>query len=190
MRLFKIVNWEVQVEDEAWLLLPFKKLKDRDKTEDKIVATNEMAFIYFYADVKSDFRIVHENERADEIKKTLPLPKDWEMDNDIIEAIKFYEEYSPTVIEKLYANTEQSAMDIGEYLKDTKKLLKERDNNGRPVYDVSKITSAIEKVPKLMSNLKSAYKELIAEQKDNEGRTKGSRSFNMFETGLIDGNSR
>ena len=48
------------------------------------------------------------------------------------------------------------------------------------------VEPSLEKVPKIMSNLNSAHTELIKEQKITEGRTKGSRTFNMFEDGLND----
>ena len=37
-----------------------------------------------------------------------------------------------------------------------------------------------------MANLNSAHTELIKEQKITEGRTKGSKTFNIFEDGLGD----
>lgn len=184
MKLFKIVNWEVVVEDEIWLLLPFKKLKDRDKTKDKIVATNEVAFIWFYADTSSDFQIIAEDKRTEEIKKTLNLPEDWEKDQLIDEAIEFYNSFK-TIQEILYESSLKSAVDVSNYLKNTDDLLKERDHSGKPVIDIAKITTANDKIPKLMDNLEAAYKKLIAQKTDNDGRRKGSRDFNTFETGLL-----
>ena len=35
-----------------------------------------------------------------------------------------------------------------------------------------------------MANLNAAHTELIKEQKITEGRTKGKKTFNMFEDGL------
>ena len=35
-----------------------------------------------------------------------------------------------------------------------------------------------------MKDLKTAHKEVITEQKELEGRTKGSRTLNAFEEGL------
>ena len=56
--------------------------------------------------------------------------------------------------------------------------------NGGVVTQLSTITSSLKAVPGIMRDLKSAYKEVLAEQKELEGRTKGSRSLNPFEDGL------
>jgi hypothetical protein len=70
------------------------------------------------------------------------------------------------------------------YLTSTDRLLTERDSNGKPVNDISKITSAITKVKGLMQDLKAAEKEVMKEQQELEGRMKGSKQMGMFEEGL------
>ena len=69
-------------------------------------------------------------------------------------------------------------------MKDTKKLLEERTDKGAAVTNINSITGALSKVPSIMRDLTAAQTELIKEQKITEGRTKGSRTFNLFEDGL------
>jgi hypothetical protein len=155
MKLFKMINWQLQVDEEAWGYIPFKKILDRDKTKDKTIAFKEMFFIWNYCDVKSDYMHLTDLDiRTDEIKKDIALPKTWKLDKVIQEAIDFYNKKSITVIEQLYRQTLKAASDIGEYLGNTKELLNERDDRDKPIYDVSKITTAVQKVPKLMKDLK------------------------------------
>lgn len=185
MKLFEMKNWELTVREEAWGLAPFAKILKRDKTKDKSKALKDMMFIWHYCDVKSDFDyITNDEERASIIKKELNLPASWKLDATIKDGIRCYEQLSTTVSQTLYRQSRKSVAAIGEYLENTEALLKERDNNGKPIYDIGKITSANEKVPKLIANLKAAYKELIKEQEDMDNRTKGSRKMNMFEEGL------
>lgn len=184
MKLFQMVNWQLEVSEEVWGLLPFKKLLDRDKSKDKERALKELLFIFFYSDVKSDYLLMEEDERITEIKKDIGLPKTWKIDKDIQLAIDTYEKVSSSIIEELYKNTIKSARAIGNYLKNTDALLKERDNSGKVVTDIAKITASVQKVPKLMVDLKSAYKEVVKEQEDNNNKKKGSKSFNIFEEGL------
>jgi len=184
MKLFKLERWQLIVSEETWGLLPFKKLLDRDKDKDKSQALKEMLFVYYYSDVKSDYLTMEEDVRLIEIKKDIGLEESWEIDPEIQAAIDFYKSRSRSIIGQLYEDTLISAQAIGSYLRNTKELLYERDNNGRPVNDISKITNAVQKVPKLMGDLKSAYKEVVKEQEDNENKTKGSRSFNTFEEGF------
>ena len=130
-----------------------------------------------------------EGLRTEELKKDIPgLGDKWKVDELVQEAIALYRKLSQTVIEKLYLQSLKSASDIGDYLENTGILLAERDRHGKPVTDISKITMAVQKVPKLMSDLKSAYKEVVKEQEDNENKKKGSKKFNTFEDGFDQGN--
>jgi hypothetical protein len=95
-----------------------------------------------------------------------------------------YKEYSVTVLQQLYKQSVKAAQEVGNYLENTRELLHERDNAGRPVIKVSDITRGLKDVKIIMKDLRAAEKEVIKETKDNEGRSKGSRQFNTFEEGL------
>ena len=187
MNLIEFNNTDVSITYSPLLLSlkPFKQLIDRDKSKDKSMAKKEIAFISFYIDVKSIYMyITDDKERFEELVKDLELPKDWKIDSVVAEAINFYKEKSTTVNSSIYRRACKAAMDIASYLQKADTLLEERDENGKVVTDISKITSALEKVPKIMSNLNIAHQELIREQKIVEGRSKGSKQFNMYEDGL------
>lgn len=185
MKLFKFEMYKLQVDDTIWGLTPFKKLLERDKTKDKVNAFKEVLFIYHYADIKSDYQnITNLKDRQEQITKDIKLPKSWKIDNDIKEAITFYIRMSETPSERLYKAALVAADDIASYLSNTKALLYERDKNDKPVNDFSKITSALTKIPKIMQDLKAAYKELLKEQDNVENQRKGKQAFNMFEKGL------
>lgn len=183
MKLFEIVNKEVQVSDEAWTLLAFKKLRDRDKTKYKETALKEMAFIYYYCDIRSDYLANPPKEREALIRKDVGLPAKWKIDSAIKAAMDVYSQ-NDTVIEKLYRQTLKAVTAIGDYLENTQALLAERDARGVPVYDIAKISASVQKVPKLMSDLQSAYKQVVKEKEDMANKKKGSQSFNTFEDGL------
>lgn len=185
MKLFEMKNWELTVSEEAYGITPFKKILERDKSKEKEKAMKEMLFIYFYSDVKSDYQyITNKKDKTEEIKKDIGLPKSWKIDKVIENAIEIYVKRSQTIIEKLYVQSMKSASEIGNYLENTKILLEERDKMGKPVTDINKISQSVQRVPKLMRDLKEAYKEVIKEKEDNENKQKGSRKFNIFEDGL------
>ena len=184
MRLFEFKNWSLTVAEEAWGLSAFKTLLDRDKSKGKSIVHAEMLFIYFFCDVKSDYSVMDEETREKEIIHDIQgLPKGWKVDDKIKDAILTYSKFE-TLIERLYRQTYKSATAVGDYLENTRELLAERDNNGKPVTDIAKITGAMGRMPKLMADLKAAYKEVVKEQEDNENKKKGSQSFNLFETGF------
>jgi len=185
MKLFELKDWQLVVREEAYSLLPFKKILKRDKSRNKDMALKEMLFMWFYVDIKSDYLIITDpKERETEIRKDIGLPDDWKLDTVIQEACDFYEKRSLTILGKLYKNAVKSADDTGEYLGMTDILLRERNDKGGTVTTLPMIVAAQEKLPKIMQNLKAAEKELLKEQAELENRMKGSKQMGMFEEGL------
>jgi hypothetical protein len=185
MNGFLLKDGVLTVEDNLWGLLPFKKILKRDKSRNKDLALKEMLFVYYYADIKSNYLIISDlKDKIKEIKHDVDLPEDWKLDDTIQEAIEFYEKRSLTVIGKLYKDALTSVHEMSEYLRSTKKLLEERSNNGGTVTTLPMITSAQEKLPKIMQNLKIAEKEVLKERVEMEGKMKGKQSMGMFEEGL------
>lgn len=185
MKLFEMKDWVLVVSEQAWGLQPFHKILKRDKTKQKTKALAEMSFVWYFCDIKSDYLVMSEDDRIKALINDLEgLPKGWKKDKVMDEAISLYRKLSVTTIQKLYQQSLKSASAIGDYLENTKLLLDERDASGKPVYDIAKITASVQKVPKLMSDLKAAYKEVVKERDDNSGKKKGSKTFNTFEDGL------
>jgi hypothetical protein len=185
MKLVEFKDYKLTVPEEVWGLKTFRKLLDRDKTKDKVNASKEMLFIFHFCDIRSDFQhILDKDKRIEEVKKEAGLKDSWKIDSHVQASIDLYISLSTTIIEQLYLNSLQAASDVGNYLALTKELLEERDKNGKPVIDIAKITTAIQKVPKLMSDLKEAYDQVVKEKETMENKSKGTRTFNMFEDGL------
>jgi len=185
MRLFELHEWVLSVREECWALLPFKKILKRDKSRNKDMALKEMLFIYYYTDIKSDYLIITDEKiRETEIKKDIELPDNWKIDSVMQEAIDFYESKSISVVAKLYKSTLKAVDDISKYLENTDALLTERTNNGGTVTKIQDITGSLAKVPNIMKDLKSAYKEVVKEQEELEGRMKGAQKMGIFEGGL------
>lgn len=184
MKLITLKGWNLQVEEEAWGISAFRTILERDKSKEKEKAIKELLYVYHYCDIRSDFAIIPVAEKSDVIKEQIGLPAKWKADKAIEEAMTVYNRFSETPIQKLYKQSLKAAQDVGNYLERTDELLDERDNSGKPVTDIAKITISLQRIPKLMSDLKAAYKEVVQEQKDLEGKQKGSRTMNMFEDGL------
>lgn len=185
MKLFEMKEFTLSITDEAWGITHFKTILKRDKNRTKETAFKEMLFIYHYTDVRSDYvYIVNDKERCKEIVKDIGLPVDWKIDSVMQDAISYYNSMSLSPIAKLYKSSLKAADDISKYLESTDELLKERTANGSVVNTLATITGSLKSVPIIMKDLKSAYKEVLAEQKELEGKTKGSRSFGIFEDGF------
>lgn len=184
MQLFQLKDWQLTVREEAYGLLPFRAILKRDKSRNKDTALKEMLFVYYYTDIKSDYLIIEPKLRVIEIVKDIGLPGTWKIDNIMQTAIDFYESKSLTVLGKLHKSSLKAANDTSEYLEMADTLLRERTVNGGTVTTLPMITAALEKVPKIMQNLKASEKELLKEQVELDNRMKGSQKMGIFETGL------
>ena len=184
MKIFEMHDYNLNVSPEAWGLLPFKAILKKDKSRQKETAFKEMLFIYYYLDIRSDYMyITNDKIREEEIIKDIGLDPDWEIGPHVENAMEFYKKFI-TPIQKLYKSSLKSVDDVSEYLEKTGELLAERSANGSTVTTLAMVTQSLKSVPLIMRDLKAAYKEVLAEQKELEGRTKGSKTMGLFEEGL------
>lgn len=174
IRLFRYDAYEVTVEPEAIMLAPFKALYDRDKSKGKSLAKQELAYIYFMGDPRSDYQYLVDAEvRSQEIIKGLGMPDKWKPDKAVERALAFYESFKPIsaglledtrfVVEKL--RQELREMDFNE-----------RDDKGKPVHTLQSITATLKQIPGLAKDLDEAEralgKDIIAEAKARGSQTK------------------
>lgn len=187
MKLFKYENHNVVVDAEVFTLLEFKKILDRDKTKDKSNTFKELAFIYHYADLKSDFGIIiNEDDKTEAIKKRVGLSEKWTIDPVIKAAIELYEERTVTAQMKIYLDARKGAIDMGEYLADAGTLLRERNDNGGLVTPPATIASALKSIPQVIKDLDKIESEVIKQQEGMTEKSIGSRTLNIYEDDFIE----
>lgn len=74
MKLFKYENYEIVISEEALMLKPFRVLWNRDKTSGKSKALQELSFIYFMYDPRSDYMfIIDEEVRFNDITSSIGM---------------------------------------------------------------------------------------------------------------------
>lgn len=181
MKLFKYEGFKVTIEPEALLLKPFRIIWERDKKDTKEKAINELGFIYFFADPRSDYQyIVDEEDRIKAIKEGEGLPDKWVPDKQILAAIDFYKQFKTSSVLLL----ETTRMLVDKLTKQMKSLdLDERDDKNKPIFALNTITATIEKVPTLVIKLDEAEKTIASELK-NDNRMRGQGEKSIFEDNL------
>lgn len=181
MRLFKYNDYKVDVNPEALMLKPFKTLYD--KTEDKEKVKLLFAYIYFFADPRSDYMyIVDEDDRMEEIKQGLGLPNKWKPDDTLNKAIEFYKSFKPMtamLLEDTYASVDK----LRTFLREID--LNEKDDKGKAVYSPNQITSTIKLIPALVKDLKEAEKTINSELMAST-KARGVQKKSVFEDGIPD----
>lgn len=178
MKLFKYESYKITISEEALLLKPFKKIWDRDKSKSKEKALSELGFIYFFCDARSDYQyIVDEELRKEQIKEGEGMPKEWQPDKLVEEAMEFYNKFKPT--SALLLEDTRFAIDK------LRKLLREidlgqTDSNGKPIYTLNTITATIKQVPSLVKDLDEAERSIAKELAQND-KVRGAQTKAMYE---------
>lgn len=178
IKLFEYDNYEVVVDPEAIMLAPFKAIYDRDKRKDKSLAKQELAFIYFMGDPRSDYQYIIDKEvRESEIIKGLGMPEGWKADEVVKRALVFYESFKP-VSSGLLEDTRYAVDKLRELLRNID--LDERDEKGKPVYTLSTVTQTIKQIPGLVKDLDEAEKALGRDIMA-DAKARGSQNKSIFE---------
>lgn len=91
MKLFKKDGYSLIISDEAYALKPFKVIWTRDKTRNKENATQELAYIFYMEDPRSDYQIyIDREDRNTKVKIGLGIDNKWKPDIKVKEAMEFY----------------------------------------------------------------------------------------------------
>lgn len=167
MKLFKYEGYQLTISEEAMLLKPFKALWKRDKTRDKSVAMQELGYIYFMEDPRSDYQIyIDREERARQIRIGEGIKDSWKPDAAVKEAMEFYASFksdAALLLDDMRAMVSKLRIQLKEI-----DLTKE-DDKGKPIYNIdsySKIITDLAKLTKIIDETeKSVARDIIQSDK-------------------------
>lgn len=166
MKLFKLENWKVEVSPEALTITDFKNLVKRDKSRTKENAINELAFIFFFCDSRSDYLYIDDpSERMESIKTDLSLPKKWKPDDLVTKAMETYLKLSVTVFSVALDDIRVAIRKITQNLRDA-------DYKNMDAGDINKSTSSIKQVGPLLKEFKTLEREVLAEIEEESTSSK------------------
>ena len=173
-------SYEVEVNPEVMMLSVFKRLKAKYKSDDKFKQV--LDFIYFYADPRSDYAYITDDEtRAEDIKKALGLPDKWSYEEkEVQEAIEYYCSMKP-ISAQLLEDTFKTVNKLRSYMNDID--FKQLDDKGKPVYPPNMITATIKMIPSLVKDLHEAERAVTAEIADAI-RARGNAEGSIFDNGI------
>lgn len=175
MRLFKYEGYEVRVAPEALTLKPFKKIWERDKSKNKDRAIQELSFVYFYCDPRSDYQyIIDDEDRLEAVKNGEGFPKNWKPDEELNKAIDFYRTFDTS--SAILLRAAQEGVDK------VQKALKGMDLADCEAKDLKDYMSVLKMVPEVATMLKDAEKAINDESE--YGEAKGAIEKTLFDDGL------
>lgn len=182
MKLVKIDNYQLQIEDELLLLKPFKKLYKSDRSKDKSDFMDFLTIVYFTYDPRSDYSyIVDDNERLQEVCSTngLEVPKFTDLQ---LECINLYKKLTTTISQELLQSTKIAIVKVKEFLETVN--LNTTDDKGKPIYTINSITTAIRQIPQLAKEVMEAEKT-IAKEIQEQGRARGGNGKTLMDDGIL-----
>jgi hypothetical protein len=181
MKIFELdESYNVIFSPELFLLKDFRDLRDDRKDID--ILYKEISYIYFFADLGSDFQFeLNLNKRKKDLIRYVGLPPNWKPDKLVETCIEVYEYLSQTVssslLESVYAI-------VDKFQKQIKGIdLNERDKGGKPIWNQKQIMDMAKSVPDLLESTKKAEFEFLKDQ-EKETKIKGDKLKTLYEDGF------
>lgn len=182
MNLVRLENYKLEIEDELFLLKPFKEVYKLDKTKDKTKFYDFLTVLYFTYDPRSDYNYIpNEEDRLKEVCESngLSLFKPTEKEK---ECINLYSKLCQTSSSLLLRDTKIAVDKLRKFLLDVDLSL--LDDKGKPVYTVNSITSTIKQIPQLTKDLMEAER-IVTKEIEEQGKARGGNDRNsLYEEGI------
>jgi len=174
--LFKVEKKHVTPHTETLLISPYKEIWERDRSEYKDVATEELSYIEFMASVKKSNPYSGYGEAVKEAKiiQDVITQENWKPDELVIKGIEklqeMQKEASPTYNYYMSAKTAAEKM---QHFFNTFDMGDINMKTGSPVYKPRDITSALNDTSKVLQNLndlKTKVDNEVFEATKNKGQ--------------------
>ena len=178
MKLVRINDYKLEIEDELLLLKPFKELYKADKTKDKSKFMDFLTIIYFVYDPRSDYSyIVNEDERLKEVCESngLKVPKFTKEEEACIE---LYKQLTTTISSALLKSTRVAIGKVQEFLENID--MNATDDKGRMLFPINTVTAAIKQIPSLVKEVMEAEK-MVSKEIEESGRARGGNNKKLME---------
>lgn len=172
MKLVRLENFELKIEDELLLLKPFRVMWNADRTSNKDHFFELLSILYFVYDPRSDYSyITNEEDRIKEVcaSNGYKIPKFGKQEKECIE---LYKTLTTTTSLELLRSSKIAINKVRDFLEGVDLELK--DDKGKPVYTINSVTSALKMVPQLAKDLSEAEKTL-AKEIEEQGRARGNQ---------------
>ena len=182
MKLVKIENYQLVVNDELLLLKPFRVLYNSDRTKDKSKFMDFLSMIYFIYDPRSDYSyIVDEGQRWKDVcdSNGYEVPKT--LSKNESECIELYKKLTTTTSTELLRSTKMAIDKVREFLENLDMYA--TDNNGKPIYSINTVTSAVKQIPALVKEVVEAEK-MVTKEIEEAGRARGGNNKKLMEDGI------
>lgn len=182
MKLVRINNFKLEIEDELLLLKPFKEVYKLDKSKDKVKFFDFLTIVYYTYDPRSDYNyITNEEERLKEVCESNGIEFS-KFTQKELECIELYKQLTTTISSSLLKSTRIAIGKVQEFLENID--MNATDDKGRMLFPINTVTSAIKQIPSLVKEVVEAEK-LVSKEIEEAGRARGGNNKKLMEDGII-----
>lgn len=136
-----------------------------------------MSFLYFFTDPRSSYAyMLDDEERKQAIIEQEGLEPDFQPSPLLKEAMEVYKKHTVTPSQRLLENALISADKVGQFLRDVD--LTEKDDKGKPLYQVSAITAALKNVEGIVTSLQNIQRK-VEQEISEQGKARGTQELSV-----------
>lgn len=167
-KLFDIVNGKVILSPATLYIPEFKKLWDRDGSEEHDTAIAEISYVVFMYDHKSPYRDIKETDKEPMIRKDCGFKAKWKPDAAIVKAVDKYKILQETASSRLLQAAKVGADKLTEYFETAES------------YDANNIVKNLKELGNVVRSIDTLQKQVEREQLEKNS-ARGDREIGYFE---------
>lgn len=168
----------ITISPEAYTLVPYKKIWDRDKSKGKLKALKELAYIYWDADFRSFVHDISDPvEKHEQIISMIDDSGTFKKDELVLEAIEFYKKDIPISLGFL-TDVKVAINELRRYFRDLN--LQEYDDKGKPVHNANQVMNSIKSTGDLLESLEKLEIK-VKKDLDMQNSVRGAKQKGLYE---------
>lgn len=177
-----------QITKEARTLQVFKDIIIADKGSEgdhdgrkKLMATKELAYVYWYTKFDTGFEKFDEFTRIAKVRDNVGLPSKWKPSDLVKKAVDFHFEYQRVKSMDYLESVQKSVDKLAKYLEqaDPLETIQKGTRTGELVHDLNKIKNLAKEFPDLIESVQKA-RELVRKELKEEAQLRAGREINEW----------
>ncbi len=175
--MFQFSNSKIVFDPNVLSLPWFKGIWEADKSKSKEEATMLLSFIFYLVDNKSPYMGYPREERRENIIKDIIKDKKWKESEQVLEAIKRYEEFSVTRSSRLLDSVRGLLDRLGEYFNNLR-----FDPKGDPEFELKKAAAAQKATADIGKTIESliSLEERVKKEVTQKTTVRGNQTLGQF----------
>jgi hypothetical protein len=177
--IFTIRNNVPTITLEGVNIPEFKAIWMNDPSEEKILASKELAYVYHMASPKSSYAKLSELEKEGEVRRDFIGKDDWEPSELVLQAINKFKKLNTTELMRLLDAAASVADKLADYFNGID--FEEVSMQGLPKYEAASVINSLSKLSSVVKSIRELREQVNKEQELNSEKVRGNVSLSIFD---------